>query len=269
MVIVMAVDRSKTNGTTNRRRTWEEYVDSLDFDPASTEGYRQTRLAYGLGGMLRRLREALRSTQSQLAQVMGTSQPNVARLEGGAGLPALDTLMRYAEAVGGHLVVGVVKSEELHGSGGLAELVKSGQIVVEPPPPEHDVAGADSLSRFISRMVASPYLENPFHVRKAIDVHQSIDTICKQWAVSAAHPPTTLQQQSPLSSCVVVWDLVGEPTTNGRMTFRPIAPDRTEIAVDLDFDSPAGRTEQEAVGMVERQAEGDLARLKEFFESSV
>lgn len=44
-------------------------------------------------------------SQAEIARRMGTSQPAVARLEGGRGNPSLATLRRYAEATGTKLKI--------------------------------------------------------------------------------------------------------------------------------------------------------------------
>lgn len=44
-------------------------------------------------------------TQAELARKMGTTQPVVARLEGGRGRPSMRTLERLAKATGSHLLI--------------------------------------------------------------------------------------------------------------------------------------------------------------------
>ncbi|MGH9452128.1 MAG: helix-turn-helix domain-containing protein [Terriglobia bacterium] len=50
-------------------------------------------------------------TQTELARKMGTTQPTVARLEGGRTRPSMRTLERFAEATGSRLLI---KFEPLH-----------------------------------------------------------------------------------------------------------------------------------------------------------
>jgi transcriptional regulator with XRE-family HTH domain len=45
------------------------------------------------------------TSQEEIAKRMHTSQPAVARLEGGKGNPSLDTLRRYAAATGTRLKI--------------------------------------------------------------------------------------------------------------------------------------------------------------------
>jgi len=51
-------------------------------------------------------------SQAEIAARMGTSQPAVARLEGGKGNPSLATLRRYAEATGTKLKLSFVKASK-------------------------------------------------------------------------------------------------------------------------------------------------------------
>ncbi|MDD5478487.1 helix-turn-helix transcriptional regulator [Rhodoferax sp.] len=44
-------------------------------------------------------------TQLDVAQRMGTTQSTIARLEGGARMPSMRTVQRYAQAVGARAVV--------------------------------------------------------------------------------------------------------------------------------------------------------------------
>jgi ribosome-binding protein aMBF1 (putative translation factor) len=58
------------------------------------------RLALAVGDAVRYRREELGLTQRQLAQMMGTSQPKVSRLEAGEDNVTLATLQRAAQALG-------------------------------------------------------------------------------------------------------------------------------------------------------------------------
>ncbi|HET6998243.1 MAG TPA: helix-turn-helix transcriptional regulator [Solirubrobacterales bacterium] len=59
------------------------------------------------GPLLRRLRLTAGLSQRALAQRAGTSQPAVARYEGGAATPSWETLQRLAESCGRRLRIGV------------------------------------------------------------------------------------------------------------------------------------------------------------------
>jgi uncharacterized membrane protein len=66
---------------------------------------------------------------------------------------------------------------------------------------------------------------------------------------------------------MVAWRSVQGADNAGEVTFRPLAADRTEVTLRLDFD-PEGVVEKagDALGVVERRAEGDLKRFKQFVE---
>ena len=59
-----------------------------------------------------RLRIMRGLTQEQLAELVGTKQPSIARLESGKVTPTLDFLRRVVEALGGHLVVKIEVPDE-------------------------------------------------------------------------------------------------------------------------------------------------------------
>lgn len=66
---------------------------------------------------------------------------------------------------------------------------------------------------------------------------------------------------------VVAWESTGGTKNAGRVVFEPIEPGRTRIDLTMEHD-PEGFVENvgEALGIVERRAEGDLGRFKEFIE---
>jgi hypothetical protein len=60
----------------------------------------------------------------------------------------------------------------------------------------------------------------------------------------------------------------GDADNMGRVFFEPLVGDRTRVSVAIDYD-PDGAVEKlgDALGMVGRRVEGDLARFKQFVES--
>jgi DNA-binding XRE family transcriptional regulator len=60
------------------------------------------------GYQIARLRIARGLTQTQLAQMVGTKQPSIARLEKGDSTPSLAFLEKLAEALGARLEVRVI-----------------------------------------------------------------------------------------------------------------------------------------------------------------
>jgi transcriptional regulator with XRE-family HTH domain len=89
---------------------WEHVETELGLDsPASQAGFEEARIEYELGQRIRQLREEAGLSQRTLAKAVGTSQPMIVRLEGGGGVPRLDTLARVAAALGAELVVTLAK----------------------------------------------------------------------------------------------------------------------------------------------------------------
>lgn len=74
-------------------------------DPAFMAEYDALEDEFALAGALIRARAAADMSQHDIAAHMGTSQPAVARLEGGKSNPSIATLRRYAAAVGAKLVI--------------------------------------------------------------------------------------------------------------------------------------------------------------------
>lgn len=66
----------------------------------------------------------------------------------------------------------------------------------------------------------------------------------------------------------VAWRSTTGAENAGRVTFRPLSAERTEVNLELLF-VPEDPTEKagDALQIVERRAEGDLQRFKEFIES--
>jgi DNA-binding XRE family transcriptional regulator len=72
-------------------------------DPAYRDTYAALDGEFALAAALIEARSAAGISQEEIARRMRTSQPAVARLEGGRGNPSLSTLRRYADATGTRL----------------------------------------------------------------------------------------------------------------------------------------------------------------------
>lgn len=72
----------------------------------------ERNVAITLAGMLRELRGEKGMTQDQVAALIGTKQPAIARLESGRGLPSSDLLLRVTQALGVKLVIEFEKTGE-------------------------------------------------------------------------------------------------------------------------------------------------------------
>ena len=85
---------------------WQEVRERLDVDEALVTRERlRLRLAI--------LREQLGKSQVELAEILGTSQPNVSQLERSEDLQ-LSSLARYVHALGGQLQINVVVGDETY-----------------------------------------------------------------------------------------------------------------------------------------------------------
>ncbi len=88
----------KTRKFDDKKRRWMK-------DPAFRAEYDALEEEYSIAAGLIRARARAGLTQAEVAKRMGTTQSAVARLEGGRPMPKIETLRRYAEAVGCQIVV--------------------------------------------------------------------------------------------------------------------------------------------------------------------
>jgi transcriptional regulator with XRE-family HTH domain len=86
---------------------WDVYRASKPLRGEALRGYDAARAQMGTGYLLLKARASAGLTQEQLAERIGTSQPTVARWEGGKQLPSLRSLIRIAEATGFQLTLGL------------------------------------------------------------------------------------------------------------------------------------------------------------------
>ena len=89
-------------------KDWEEKVLAAPGAPARVAAIEEElRVAMGLTA----LREQAGLSQRALARLMGVSQPRVAAIERSPNV-TLDVIAQYAEALGGHLEVTIVKGKD-------------------------------------------------------------------------------------------------------------------------------------------------------------
>lgn len=104
-----------------RNARWKHMTKPADLhakciaEPAYAAAYAEAEYA-GIGAMFQAQAEA-GLTQEALAKRMGMMQPAIARLEGGRGLPLVETLRRHAKAVGKRLRVEMVQGGDGVGVG--------------------------------------------------------------------------------------------------------------------------------------------------------
>jgi transcriptional regulator with XRE-family HTH domain len=104
--------------------------------PEYRTGFERARREFELGMQIRELRLAADLSQKELARMVGTSQPAIARLEAGGGMPKIGTLERVAQALGAELTVGLRRVPEPGHSKSVARSVAprvSKAALVVPP----------------------------------------------------------------------------------------------------------------------------------------
>lgn len=82
--------------------------EKLFANPEVKAEYDRLEDEYAVIEALIRARSNAKLSQSQLAEMLGTTQSAIARLEGGSISPSLSTLRRYAEATGARLKIDLV-----------------------------------------------------------------------------------------------------------------------------------------------------------------
>lgn len=87
------------------RRSWADKRAEIMSQPGAAVAYDAARIRFELGEAVRRRREELRLTQTQLGELAGLKQPAVARFEAGGTMPTIPLLERLAAALGMSLTV--------------------------------------------------------------------------------------------------------------------------------------------------------------------
>ena len=87
---------------------YEDWLEKQMADPEFRAAYEELDPAHQVA----RLRIMRGLTQEQLANMVGTRQPNIARLESGRTTPSLPFLRRVVEALGGELEIKITVPDE-------------------------------------------------------------------------------------------------------------------------------------------------------------
>ena len=74
-------------------------------------GVREAYDAHAIARSLIEARTEAGFTQAEVAKRMGTTQSVVARIEGGAQLPSMKSVIRYATAIGAHPVLQLMREK--------------------------------------------------------------------------------------------------------------------------------------------------------------
>jgi DNA-binding XRE family transcriptional regulator len=99
-----------------KRTTWDEVKAARADSPERRRGYEQAGRAIRLAFEIRALREKKGLSQRELAELVGTTQSAIARLEGGNISPSLPTLDKIAKALGAEVSLSIVDLAELSGA---------------------------------------------------------------------------------------------------------------------------------------------------------
>ena len=97
----------------NSRTTWDEMKTRRADSSQRRQGYDSAGRAIRLAFEIRTLREKKGLSQRQLAELVGTTQSAIARLEGGRISPSLPTFDRIASALGAEVTVTITDTAEL------------------------------------------------------------------------------------------------------------------------------------------------------------
>ncbi len=94
------------------KTAWDSYVKQQIKKPAVRRAVEQETKVLRIGLELANLRKRKGLTQAQLAEMMGTSAPQLSRTERRPEKANMHTLMRYAEAVGMDLDIQLVAKRQ-------------------------------------------------------------------------------------------------------------------------------------------------------------
>jgi DNA-binding XRE family transcriptional regulator len=95
------------------RTAWNEIEARRADSGERRHGYETARRAIRLAFEIRALREKKGLSQRQVAELTGTTQSAIARLEGGHISPSLTTLDRIATALGAEVTVTITDTTDL------------------------------------------------------------------------------------------------------------------------------------------------------------
>ncbi|MBX9458620.1 MAG: helix-turn-helix transcriptional regulator [Rhizobium sp.] len=93
----------------------EEVAKEWFKDPEFVAAYDALEEEFALAESLIKARALADMTQEQVAQAMGTTQAQVAKMESGRTMPSTRTLQRFAEATGTRLRISFERVGEQHG----------------------------------------------------------------------------------------------------------------------------------------------------------
>jgi DNA-binding XRE family transcriptional regulator len=113
----------------NENFDFQELSDEVRKQPGANEEIEARKEGLRDAIKIGELRERREQTQTELAQVLGTSQANVSRMERSSN-PYLETLADFVGALGGRLEINAVFEDET-----VPLRVFDGEVEVPPPTP--------------------------------------------------------------------------------------------------------------------------------------
>ncbi len=96
-----------------------------------SDAFRAEIYSIRMGRAIRDLRKQREMTQSRLAELVDSKQPNIARMEGGVSMPNIGTLHKVAQALNVHLMVAFVSDDQMTSDPALQKLRDAGSVVTD------------------------------------------------------------------------------------------------------------------------------------------
>jgi len=87
---------------------WERAKEAMQKDPNVVKELKENEAEYEIIKGIIRARKEKNLTQKELAEMVGTKQSNISRLESGSYNPSLELLKKIARAMGKHLEIKIL-----------------------------------------------------------------------------------------------------------------------------------------------------------------
>ncbi len=122
---------------TNKTILFDDWLEQQLEDPELRDAVEDREIAY----QITRLRMTKGITQTQLADIVGTKQSSIARLESGKTMPRLSFLRKIINALGGRLDLEILSEEEIREEQEyLSDSVYQNALIIQDLPSNHSDA---------------------------------------------------------------------------------------------------------------------------------